>query len=276
MRIALIQQHCDTDRTSNLDRAVAATEAAADRGAQVIAFAELAFDRFHPRTPCPAGPPRELAEPITGPTITRLRDLARRRNVVLLPNVYERDGDRTFDTTVTIDATGEILGLTRMLHITRYEGFYETDYYAAGDRGAPVFATAYGRIGVAICYDRHYPEVMRALALRGAELVVVPQAGTLGEWPEGLYEAELRVAAFQNGYYTALVNRVGDEDGQRFAGESFVCDPEGRVIARAEAGTDETLACDLDLVAVERSTARRLFLRDRRPELVAALLGEPT
>jgi len=273
MRIALIQQHCDLDRAANLARGIAAAEAAADRGAQVIAFAELAFDRFHPRHACPSGPPRDLAEPISGPTITRLQDLARRRGIVVLPNLYELDGERTFDTTVAIDAGGEILGLTRMLHITSYEGFYETDYYTAGDRGAPVFATAFGKIGVAICYDRHYPEVMRALALRGAELVVVPQAGTLGEWPDGLYEAEMRVAAFHNGYYTALVNRVGDEQGQRFAGESFVCDPEGRVIARAAAGTDETLACELDLGAVERSTARRLFLRDRRPELIETLLS---
>jgi predicted amidohydrolase len=273
MRIALVQQHCGFSREDNLRRALAAAERAADAGAELIAFAELGFERFHPQHACPQGPPRELAEPISGPTIAALVRFAERRRVVVLPNLYERDGDATYDTTVAIDADGTILGVTRMLHITHYDGFHETDYYAPGDRGAPVFATAVGRIGVAICYDRHYPEVMRSLALQGAELVVVPQAGTLGEWPEGLYEAEMRVAAFQNGYFTALVNRVGREDDLHFAGESFVCDPSGVVLARAGAGTDETLLCDLDLQAVQRSVARRLFLRDRRPEIVGALLG---
>ena len=126
-----------------------------------------------------------------------------------------------------------------------------------------------GQVGVAICYDRHYPEYMRALAVAGAELVVVPQAGAVDEWPEGLYEAEMRVAAFQNGYYTALVNRVGAEPKLTFAGESFVCDPQGNVIARAAKGAEETLICDLDLQRVQDSHAKRLFLRDRRVELYA-------
>ncbi|MDH4013882.1 MAG: acyltransferase, partial [Chromatiales bacterium] len=112
-----------------------------------------------------------------------------------------------------------------------------------------------------------YPEVMRALALQRADLVVVPQAGAIGEWPDGLYEAEMRVAAFQNGFFTALCNRVGPEQALHFAGESFVCDPAGRVIARAGTDTEEILFCDLDLGAIENSHARRLFLRDRRPEL---------
>ena len=119
---------------------------------------------------------------------------------------------------------------------------------------------------MAICYDRHYPEYMRALALQGAELVVVPQAGAVDEWPEGLYEGEMRVAAFQNGYFVALCNRVGREERLHFAGESFVSTPEGRVLVRA--GSDEEiLFAELDMEQVERSHARRLFLRDRRPEL---------
>ena len=96
-----------------------------------------------------------------------------------------------------------------MVHITDYACFHEQGYYTPGDTGAPVYPTRAGRIGVAICYDRHYPEYMRALAVAGADLVVVPQAGAVGEWPDGLYEAEMRVAAFQNGYHVALCNRVG-------------------------------------------------------------------
>jgi N-carbamoylputrescine amidase len=122
---------------------------------------------------------------------------------------------------------------------------------------------------VAICYDRHYPEYMRALAVAGADLVVVPQAGIAGEWPDGLYEAEMQVAAFQNGYYTALCNRVGEEDRLTFSGESFVCAPDGRVIARAPAAEDCILYAEVDLSMAATSHARRLFLRDRRPDLYA-------
>ena len=120
-----------------------------------------------------------------------------------------------------------------MIHITDYPCFHEQGYYTPGDTGAPVYRTQAGAIGVAICYDRHYPEYMRALALGGADLVVVPQAGALDEWPEGLYEGEMRVAAFQHGYFVALCNRVGEEECLTFAGESFVCAPDGRIVARA-------------------------------------------
>jgi N-carbamoylputrescine amidase len=160
-----------------------------------------------------------------------------------------------------------------MAHITDYEGFHERGYYAPGDTGAPVYRTKAGRVGVAICYDRHFPEYMRALALSGADLVVVPRAGTVGEWPEGLYEGEMRVAAFQNGYFVALCNRVGDDGKLTFAGESFVCSPEGVVLARAPAGAEHLLLADVDLGAAARSHAHRLFLRHRRPDLYAGWFG---
>jgi N-carbamoylputrescine amidase len=125
---------------------------------------------------------------------------------------------------------------------------------------------------VAICYDRHYPEYMRALALAGADLVVVPQAGAAGEWPDGLYEAEMQVAAFQNGYFVALCNRVGEEECLTFAGESFVCAPDGRVIARAPALQESILTADIALPDTAASHARRLFLQHRRPELYGGWL----
>jgi N-carbamoylputrescine amidase len=136
-----------------------------------------------------------------------------------------------------------------------------------------VYRTKAGTVGVAICYDRHYPEYMRALALGGAEVVVVPQAGSVGEWPDGLYEAEMQVAAFQNGYFVALCNRVGREDCLTFAGESFVCAPDGRVIGRAAAGEDAVLHADLEIQDIAGSHARRLFMQHRRPELYPAWLG---
>jgi N-carbamoylputrescine amidase len=266
VRIALVQQHATTDRDENLRRGVAAVDNAAAQGAKMVCFAELAFTSFYPQRKA-AADCLELAEPVPGPTIEALCERAARHGVVIIPNLYERDGDRAFDSSPVIDADGSIVGTSRMVHITDYPCFHEQGYYAPGDKGAPVHTTCYARVGVAICYDRHYPEYMRALALGGAQVVFTPQAGAVGEWPEGLYEAEMRVAAFQNGYFTALCNRVGPEPNLTFAGESFICDPSGRVVARAGEGTDEILVCDIDLDEVDRSHARTLFLRDRRAEL---------
>jgi N-carbamoylputrescine amidase len=267
MRIALAQLSAGPGRGTNLDRALEAMRRAARQGAHLIAFPELAIDRFFPQRP---GDPaaRALAEPIPGPTTERVAALARELSLVTVFNLYERDEEgRCFDASPVFDADGSLSGATRMVHITDYEGFHEQDYYHPGDRGAPVYATRAGRVGVAICYDRHFPEYMRALGLAGAEVVVIPQAGTLGEWPEGMYEAEVRAAAFQNGYFAALCNRVGQEEALTFSGESFVVDPEGRVLSRGAPLAEDLVVADLDLSLVERSTARRLFLRHRRPEL---------
>ena len=265
VRLALIQQPATEDREENRSRGLINARAAAESGANVIAFAELAFDPFYPQKPATE---RGLskAEPIPGPTVDPFKELARDLGVVVILNVFERSGKDTFDSSPVIDADGSVLGVTRMVHITDYPHFHEKGYYVPGDGTVSVYETRVGRVGVAICYDRHYPEYMRALGIAGAELVVVPQAGAVDEWPEGLFEAEMRVAAFQNGYFTALVNRVGAESDLHFAGESFVCDPTGSVVARAGA-IDEILFCDIDLKEVERSHARTLFFRDRRPDL---------
>lgn len=272
MRIALVQQNATEGLDANREKGLAAVREAAKNGADVVCFAELAFEPFYPQR---HATPETLAkaETIPGPVADAFSALAKELGVVLVLNLFERDGKETFDTSPVIDSDGTFLGKTRMVHITDYEGFHETDYYVPGDQGAPVYETSAGRIGVAICYDRHFPEYMRALTLAGAEVIVVPQAGTVGEWPDGLYEAELRVAAFQNGVFTALCNRVGTEDRLTFAGESFVCNPSGEVIARAGTGSEEILYADLDLSEVERSHAKRLFLRDRRPELYAEWLA---
>jgi predicted amidohydrolase len=269
MRIALIQQHATRVKTDNVARGLAAFEAAARQGAEVVGFAELAFEWFYPQRPAGAADPRVLAEPVDGPTVTAFQQKARELGVVAVLNLFERDGERTFDSSPVIDADGTLLGVTRMVHITEYACFHEQGYYTPGDTGAPVYSTRAGRIGVAICYDRHFPEYMRALALNGADLVFVPQAGAVGEWPEGLYEGEMRVAAFHNGYCIALCNRAGREDCLDFAGESFVCDADGRVIVRAPLGQDHILLADVDLARNAHSHARQLFLRHRRPELYA-------
>lgn len=266
MKLALIQQSASPDRDQNVSQGLENVRLAAESGAELIGFAELAFDRFYPQQPA-TSQALEQAVTIPGPLIDPFCELAVKYDCVIVLNVFERFVNQTFDSSPVIDADGSILGTTRMVHITEYDCFHEQGFYAPGDQGAPVYQTRIGKLGVAICYDRHYPEYMRALGVAGAEIVMVPQAGAVGEWPEGLYEAEMQVAAFQNGYFTALCNRVGKEERLTFGGESFVCGPDGRVLARANAGEDEILFCEIDLADTQESHAKKLFFRDRRPEL---------
>lgn len=275
MIIGLVQHAASSDLARNLARGEEATRRAAGDGAQLIAFAELAFTPFYPQSP-PSGDVRALAETVPGPITERFQRLAQELGVVFVLNVFERDGERTYDCSPVIDADGALLGRTRMVHITEYPCFHEQQYYAPSDLGAPVFETRVGRIGVAICYDRHFPEYMRALTLNGADLVVVPQAGVVDEWPAGFFEGEMCTAAFQNGYFVALCNRVGSEARLTFAGESFVCGPEGAVRARAAKGEEATLLVDIELSDAERSHARRVLLKDRRPDLYKAWLDTIT
>jgi N-carbamoylputrescine amidase len=272
VRIALIQQRATEDRKSNTERGVKALEQAVRQGAQLVCYAELSFEPFYPQGR-PKSKVTTLAETIPGPTTDIFTSLASKHRVVVVLNLFECDGDKTYDTSPVINAKGHILGKTRMVHIPDYTFFHEKNYYTPGNLGAPVYETKYGKIGIAICYDRHFPEYMRALALSGAEIVLVPQAGVIDEWPEGLFEAEMQVASFQNGFFVGLCNRVGKEHKLEFAGESFVCSPDGRVIAQAGKGTEEILMCDIDVEMVKHAHARKLFLPDRRPELYNKWFG---
>ncbi len=270
MKIALIQYQPTSDLKASIARGLEALETAANAGAQLVAFPELAFTPFYPQhraTPDSI----DLAEPIPGPTTDAFQEAAKRLGVVVVLNLYERDGANAYDTSPVIDADGTLLGSTRMMHITDYEAFYEQGYYTPGDTGIPVYDTAVGRIGVAICYDRHYPEYLRAMTLAGAELIIVPQAGALDEWPGGLFEAELKVGSFQNGVYMALANRVGKEDVLTFAGESFVTDPFGQVVAQAPKGEEAILYADIDLARCKESPAKKLFFHHRRADQYHAL-----
>jgi predicted amidohydrolase len=269
LRIALVQQHATADRQANVHLAMDRVRDAAADGARLVAFAELAFTPFYPQRP-PTVDVRTLAEPVPGPTTEAFAALARELEMVIVLNVFERDGDTTYDCSPVIDADGRLAGKTRMVHITEYACVHERQYYAPGDLGAPVFDTRVGKVGVAICYDRHFPEYMRALALNGADLVIVPQAGLVDEWAPGVFEAELQAPAMQNGYFVALCNRVGEEECVTFAGESFVCGPDGAVIARAPRGADAVLYADIDLASAAQSHARRVFLKDRRPDVYRA------
>ncbi|MGD8536310.1 MAG: nitrilase-related carbon-nitrogen hydrolase [Candidatus Aminicenantes bacterium] len=265
MKIALIQQHATSNYKQNLKRGINSFHKAAKAGAELIAYAELAFSPFLPQIPA-AADGLDRAEPIPGPTTEQFSSLAKQYGVVAVLNVFERDGEKTYDASPIIDADGTLLGVTRMVHIMEGPGFHERGYYAPGENKNFVYETQAGRIGIAICYDRHFPEYMRTLGLQGAEIVIVPQAGALGEWTEGIFEAELQVAAFQNGYFAALVNRVGKEEVVHFSGESFVVDPHGRVIAQAPQEEDIILYADCDFSQIPQTPAKKHFLQDRRPD----------
>ena len=266
MRIALIQQTASEDNESNIVKGLKNIDKAAEMGAELAVFAELAFTRFYPQYRANKNL-SELAEPVPGPTTKKFMDKAKEHNMVIVINLFEIEKGHTYDSSPVIDSDGSLLGTTRMVHIADYECFYEKSYYEEGNHGAQVYNTAVGKVGVAICYDRHYPEFMRALGVKGAEVVVIPQAGTIGEWPDGLYEAELQVASFHNGYFCALANRVGKEDQMEFAGESVITNPEGRIIAQSPSGIDDILIHNLDLSEVKKSNARTMFFRDRRPDI---------
>ncbi len=266
MLLALIQNHCSADRADNLARALDSMEQAKHAGADMVAFAELAIDRFFPQHEAADAP--VVAESIPGPTADAVAEKSKHLSLVTVFNMYEDGGDgRHFDSSPVFDADGSLLGITRMVHICDYTCFHEQAYYDAGDNGAPVYDTAVGKVGVAICYDRHYPEYMRALGIAGAELVVIPQAGAVDEWPDGLYQAEVQTAAFQNGYFAALCNRVGKEERLTFAGESFVVDPSGKMLTRGKQLEDDLVVVELDLAQCASSHARTLFWQDRRPDL---------
>ncbi|MCK5617765.1 MAG: carbon-nitrogen hydrolase family protein, partial [Candidatus Krumholzibacteria bacterium] len=154
VKIALVQQRATSDLDANRRRGIEAVKTAAGNGANIVCFAELAFDPFYPQEPATEEELR-AAEPVPGPTTEAFAAKAKELGVALVLNVFERDGDRTFDTSPVIDADGKLLGITRMIHITEYACFHEQKYYHPGDHGAPVYQTKAGAIGIAICYDRH-------------------------------------------------------------------------------------------------------------------------
>jgi len=272
-RIALGQISASDDIDANIQKGEAFVKEAVDKGARIICFPELCFTKFFPQYPLDTNY-YELAEAIPGPTTERFQKLAQANEIVIIINLYEKTEDgKYFDSSPVIGADGELLGKVQMNHVAQEPLFYEKDYYHPGTTGNPVFKTPFGNIAVAICYDRHFSEQMRALTLDGAEIIFIPQAGIKTNPIKG-YELEMQGTSFANQIYIALVNRTGAEDQMEFAGGSFVTDPSGEFISHAGEESEEMLIvdCDLDLVAKLRED--RPFLRDRRPELYGRLINE--
>lgn len=269
MEIALAQEFLPDDPLDAFQQGLSTIKDAANAGADLVIFPELSFTPFYPRVPLEERSEEDLldlAEPMPGPTTESVAEAAAEYGVVVLFNMLERDEGTTYNTTPVVDADGTVLGCTRMMHVPDYRNCHGSDYYTPGNTGAPVYDTAAGRIGVANGYDRHYPEYLRALAMQDAQFVAVPQAGTSGQWPEGMYKSEIQVGSFQHGFFMGMANRVGQERNVLFDGRSLVTDPSGRVVADAPSGNAIILMASIDLDKCADAPARGHFLADRRSD----------
>ncbi len=265
MKIALVQNRMSASPDDNLAQSLRALETAAAAGARLVVFPEVQLSPFFPQYPGRDASPYVMT--LDGRETQAFRKACARLGIWASPNFYiERDGKR-FDTSLLISDGGELVGTQEMIHIAQADQFYEQDYYTPGDRGFQVFDTAIGRIGVVVCFDRHYPESIRAEALRGADLVLVPTANTTAE-PAEMFDWEIKVQAFQNSVFVAMCNRCGTEDRMEFSGRSIVAGPDGRTVAQAGAG-EEILYADVDLAAARATRNSKPYTQLRRPELYA-------
>ena len=210
-----------------------------------------------------------------GPTTQLMQKTAAKHSMVMVVPVYEEQMPGLyFNTAAVIDADGKYLGKYRKHHIPHvHPGFWEKFYFTPGDMGYPVFETKYARVGVYICYDRHFPEGARVLGLNGAEIVFNPSA-TVAGLSEYLWELEQPAHAAANGYFVGAINRVGREKPWNigeFYGKSYFCNPRGKIFAQASRDKDEVLVADLDLDMIQEVRKVWQFYRDRRPETYGAL-----
>lgn len=213
----------------------------------------------------------DATEPIPdGPTTKLMQELARKHKMAIVVPLYEIEKTGVYyNTAAVVDADGSYLGKYRKMHIPQVApGFWEKYYFRPGNLGYPTFKTAYATIGVYICYDRHFPEGARALGLNGAEIVFNPSA-TVAGLSEYLWKLEQPAHAVANGYFIGAINRVGTEapwNIGEFYGQSYFCDPRGRIMAQASRDKDELVVADLDLDLIKEVRNTWQFFRDRRPE----------
>ena len=275
VRAAIVQTEWTGDQDSMIEKSVEYARRAAGQGVQVMCFQELFYGPYF----CQVQEDEyfDYAEPIPGgPTIRRMQDLATETGMVLVVPIFEKEDDGFyFNTAAVIDADGSYLGKYRKTHIPQVNGFWEKFYFRPGNMGYPIFDTAVGRIGVYICYDRHFPEGWRALGLAGAKIVFNPSATSRG-LSMYLWNLEQPAAAVANEYFIGAINRVGKEPlgDNDFYGSSYFVDPRGQVVGAAASDTDEELVVrDLDLDMIEEVRKQWAFYRDRRPDAYGDLVA---
>jgi N-carbamoylputrescine amidase len=275
-KVALVQMSVGTKPADNLAKASERIEEAAARGAQVVCLPELFQSQYF----CQREDVSyfDLAEPVPGPSTEALAKVAKKAKVVVVAPLFERRAAGVYhNTAAIIDATGEIAGVYRKMHIPDDPAYYEKFYFTPGDLGFKAFDTQAGRLATLICWDQWYPEGARLAALHGAVILFYPTAigwhpaekASNGEAQRDSWRTIQRGHAIANGIYVAAVNRVGHEnpsggDGLEFWGTSFLCDPQGVVIAEASTDKEEILYGDVDLAHLEDVRRNWPFLRDRR------------
>lgn len=275
VRAAIIQTEWTGDKESMIDRnAELAKQAAAD-GAKVLCFQELFYGPYFCQVQ--ENEHFDYAEPIPdGPTTKRMQELAKETGMVLIVPIFEAEQEGFYyNTAAVIDADGSYLGKYRKTHIPHVKGFWEKFYFRPGNTGYPIFDTAVGRIGVYICYDRHFPEGWRALGLAGAKIVFNPSATSRG-LSMYLWNLEQPAAAVANEYFIGAINRVGKEPygDNDFYGSSYFVDPRGQTVGEPASDTDEEVVVrDLDLDMIEEVRQQWAFYRDRRPDAYGPLVA---
>jgi N-carbamoylputrescine amidase len=269
VRAALLQTDWTGDKESMIAKHEAAVHDAKAQGAEVMCFQELFYGPYF----CQVQDSEyySYTEPIPdGPTTQRMCALAKEVGMVLVVPMYESVAAKGlyYNTAAVIDADGTYLGKYRKQHIPQVQGFWEKFYFAPGTGGYPIFDTAVGKVGVYICYDRHFPEGWRALGLGGAEIVFNPSATHRG-LSEYIWRIEQPAAAVANMYYVGAINRVGIEElgDNDFYGQSYFVDPEGKFVGDVgDAYQPELIVRDLDMDKITEVRHRWAFYRDRRPD----------
>jgi beta-ureidopropionase len=260
-----------------IDKHLKLIEQAAKKKVQVLCLQEIFYGPYF----CAEQNTRwyELTEPVPdGPTIKLMQKLAAKYGMVIVVPIYEKEMTGLYyNTAAVIDADGKYLGKYRKAHIPQVApGFWEKFYFTPGDTGYPTFQTRYARIGVYICYDRHFPEGARILGMNGAEIVFNPSA-TVAGLSEYLWELEQPAHAVANGYFVGALNRVGKEapwNIGEFYGKSYFCNPRGKIIAQASRDKDELVVADLDLDMIAEVRNTWQFYRDRRPDSYGTLVAQ--
>ena len=274
VKAAVVQARWTGDKESMIDASFVLAKEAAAQAAQVLCFQELFSGPYFCQVQDPAY--SALAETVPGPTTERAAALAKETGMVLVVPIYEEEQPGVcYNAAVVIDAGGELLGTYRKTHIPQVKGGYEKFYFRPGNLGYPVFDTAVGRIGVYICYDRHFPEGWRALGLAGARIVFNPSATWRG-LSTHLWNLEQPAAAVANQYFVGAINRVGVEPAgpNDFYGSSYFCDPRGQLVGAAASGSDdEVVVRELDMAVLEDVRHQWAFYRDRRPDAYGPLVA---
>lgn len=257
----------DEIKQAMLEKHLPFIDEAGEKGVQILCLQEI----FNTPYFCPGQDSKwyASAETVPGPTTDLMSDYAKKYQMVIIVPIYEKDGEGIlYNTAAVIDADGSYLGKYRKNHIPQTGGFWEKFFFKPGNLGYPVFQTKYAKIGVYICYDRHFPEGARALGLNGAEIVYNPSATTVGQ-SQNLWKLEQPAHAVANGYFMGCINRVGIEKPWnlgKFYGNSYFVNPFGEIFACASEDQDELLIADLDMDLITEIRSKWQFYRDRRPE----------